>query len=117
MAQNTFPVFSFAKAKTFFELELDSLSTWTNLSNFFLNLKKSHELTIHNNYNNITPPSLHPSLEQISFLTILGVSFTETFNITPHVDNIITKSFLLRGCTGLREDALIIKDEGPNTEP
>ena len=34
-----------------FQLELDSLSEWTKLSNPPLNLKKSYELIIHNNYN------------------------------------------------------------------
>ena len=45
-------------------------------------------------YNNkITPPSLHPSLKRTSSLTILGVSLTETLNITPHIDNNITKCY------------------------
>ena len=74
-------------------LELDSLSEWAKLSNLSLNLKKSYELIIHNNYNKITPPSLHPSLQRTSSLTILRVSFTETLNITPHIDNIITKCY------------------------
>ena len=73
------------------QLELDSLSEWAKLSNLPINLKKSYELIIHNNYNEITPPSLHPSLQRTSFLTFLGVSFTETLNVTPHIDNIITK--------------------------
>ena len=75
------------------QLELDSLSEWAKLSNLSLNLKKSYELIIHNNYNKITPPSLHPSLQRTSSLTILGGSFTETLNITPHIDNIITKCY------------------------
>ena len=37
------------------QLELDSLSEWAKLSNLSLNLKKSYELIIHNNYNKITP--------------------------------------------------------------
>ena len=48
---------------------------------------------IHNNYIKITPPNLHPSLQRTSCLTILGVSFAETLNITPHIDNIITKCY------------------------
>ena len=32
-------------------------------------------------------------LQRTSSLTILGVSFTETLNITPHIDNIITKCY------------------------
>ena len=74
------------------QLELDSLSEWAKLSNLSLNLKKSYELIIHKNYNVITPPSLHPSFQQ-TFLTILGVSYTETFNITPHINNNITKCY------------------------
>ena len=67
------------------QLELDSLSEWAKLSNLSLNLNKSYELIIHNNYNKITPPSLHPSLQRTSSLPTLGVSFTETLNITPHI--------------------------------
>ena len=63
------------------QLELESLSEWAKLSNISFNLKKSYELIIHNNYNKITPPSLHPSLQRTSSLTILGVSFTETGSI------------------------------------
>ena len=74
-------------------LQLDSLSEWAKLSNLSLNLKKSYKLIINNNYNEITPPSLHPSLQRTSSLTILGGSFTETLNITPHIDNIITKCY------------------------
>ena len=76
------------------QLELDSLSEWAKLSNISFNLKKSYELMLHNNYNKLTPPSLHPSLQRTSSLTILGVSFTETLNITPHIDNIITRCYL-----------------------
>ena len=43
------------------QLELDSLAEWAKLSNLFLNLKKSYELIIQNNYNKIPPPSLHSS--------------------------------------------------------
>ena len=75
------------------QLELDSLSEWAKLSYLSLNFKKSFELIIHNNYNKITPPSLHPSLQRTSSLTILGVSCTETLIITPHIDNIITKCY------------------------
>ena len=75
------------------QLELDSLSEWAKLSNLSLNLNKFYELIIHNNYNKVTPSSLHPSLQQTSSLTILGVSFTETLNITPHFDNIIKKCY------------------------
>ena len=75
------------------QLELDSLSEWAKLSKLSLNLNKSYELIIHNNYNKITPPSLHPSLQRTSSLTILGVSFTETLNITSHIDNIIRKCY------------------------
>ena len=75
------------------QLELDSLSEWAKLSNLSLNLKKYYELIRHINYNKITPPTLHPSLQRTSSLTILGVSFTETLNITPHIDNIITRCY------------------------
>ena len=75
------------------QLELDSLSEWAKLSKFSLNLKKSYELIIHSNYNKITPPCLYPSLQRTSSFTILGVPFTETLNITPHIDNIITKCY------------------------
>ena len=75
------------------QLELDSLSEWAKLSNLSLNLKKSYELIIHNNYNKIIPPSLHPSLQRTSSLTILGVSFTEILNITSHKNNVITKCY------------------------
>ena len=75
------------------QLELDSLSEWAKISNLPINLKKSYELIIRNNYNKITPPCLHPSLQRTSSLTILGVSFTETLNITPHIDNISTKCY------------------------
>ena len=54
------------------QLELDSLSEWAKLSNLSPNFKKSYELIIHNNYNKITPPCLHPSLQRTSSLTILG---------------------------------------------
>ena len=47
----------------------------------------------YNNYNKITPSSLYPSLQQTSSLTILKVSFTETLNISTHIDNIITKCY------------------------
>ena len=75
------------------QLELDSLSEWPKLSHLSLNLEKFFKVIIHNNYNKITAPSLHPSFQRTSSLTILGVSFTETLNITPHIDNIITKCY------------------------
>ena len=75
------------------QLELDSLSEWAKLSNLSLNLNKSYELIIHNNYNKITPPSLHPSLQRTSSLTALGVSLIETLNITPHIENINSKCY------------------------
>ena len=53
----------------------------------------SYELSIHNNYTSLTLPCLHPSLQRTSSLPTLGVSFTETLNITPHIDNIITKCY------------------------
>ena len=79
------------------QVELDFSSEWAKLSNLFLNLKKSYELIIHNNYEKLTLPSLHPSLQRTSSLSVLGISFIETFNITPHIDNILinaTKRFL-----------------------
>ena len=75
------------------QLELNPSPEWTKLSNLSSNLNKFYELIIHNNYNKISPPSLHPSLQRTSSLTILGVSFTETLNITPHIDNIISKCY------------------------
>ena len=75
------------------QLELAFYLNWLKLGNLLLNLKKSYELIIHNDYNKLTPLSLHPSLQRTSSLTILGVSFTETLNITPHIDNIITKCY------------------------
>ena len=82
-----------SSSNNFLLLELDSLSEWAKLSNFSLHLKKSYKLIIYNYHNKITPPSLHPHLQRTSSLTILGVSFTETLNITPHIDNIINKCY------------------------
>ena len=67
------------------QLELDSLSEWAEFSNLSPNFKKSYELIIHNNYNKIKPPCLHPSFQRTSSLTILRVSFTKTLKITPHM--------------------------------
>ena len=91
-ADDTYLIIPSSNANTI-QSELDSLSTWAKLSNLSLNLNKSFELIVHNNHKPIIPPSEHPSIHRTDSLTILGVTFTSTLNVSPHIENLLTKSF------------------------
>jgi len=91
-ADDTYLVIPSSNTNTI-QSELDSLSTWAKFSNLSLNLKKSFELIVHNNHKHITSPTEHPSIHRTDTLTILGVTFTNTLNVAPHINHLLNKSY------------------------
>lgn len=73
--------------------EIDNVSYWAEANNLKLNTSKSLEMIIrlpNRKHLSIPPPQRY--IARVESITVLGVSFTNTLNFSPHICNLTTKA-------------------------